>query len=855
MRKFPSTRYPKKGSVLIVIICVFVVLGILFASFLKSTSSRMYTTKKLTNTLLAREFANSLAILANHYIKNVLLNDSSSELRKFLSLPLEDTKSKSYSSNSEKNKFNDYFKSKMQNGTDNILDLLQKNSGLKNNLDKNHIEEKDWSLEVFIDKGDFTLENNSIKVGDQSPHSREKFGKIKVKITVNYIPPGTKSSVSEDYYYTNQVRVVANILPVLSKFTLYVKDVYGGSTPSSTNGKITIDNISPLNVVSTKPNGDLDDEKVRPWILNNGGENLFDTYNDFITKEKGLVYLGGGTKDNPIYLCIARGWDDEDTPEDAYGEDFHFFKQGNGKGYWKTVEIWEKDDAKKSSKGLMRSDIGFCRLEDSSQNENTELIEWQRQYELGLKDESKYNSIFRLYGVDGKESPTLVYGFVDSLCISVRLYKKTSMEYSSEKKKNVPNVKTFLLYHLFRKEDGGEEIFNWATGKDKNDNGGNDNDVSSSILNILGGYQNLGAFCSDYEDKYGEDSLTFDEYQKICTGLFKQRYNKDYTYYFAESKGASPEERDYPIERGLINDQQLKDICDENSSFKFSKIPNIDQKAEYGKIYPDKDSDNSLDDLDAFLDPDKLLIPNPNPDDSDPYPNPDDYKRIAYIVKFINKKNLSYKYRIYNNCKANYINLGNISSSDNYFYNFLKYRNLVYEDKDDDKKIVLDFNGWIFVDNSGASEDKLTLDFNSEYPKTKVVSHGGIILQNGDIYINSDINSEGGHLTIIAKNGNIYINPSVKQIDASLVAGGGQVILEGDGKNQNKLTVKGNIVMKSIEIDNKKCKGLDRGMTLEYNTNLSVIPFTRKNNLDEKDYLSEKSMLMFDIKENSILFD
>ena len=350
-------------------------------------------------------------------------------------------------------------------------------------------------------------------------------------------------------------------------------------------------------------------------------------------------------------------------------------------------------------------------------------------------------------------------------------------------------------------------------------------------------------FCSDYEDKYGEDTLTFDQYQKLCTGLFRQRYNRDYTYYLAESKGASPEERDYPIERGYFNDQQLKDICDENSNFKFSKIPNIDQKAEYGKIYTDLESnDNSLENLSEFLNSDKLSI-DTNSDDNN--------KRIAYNVKLTGEEK-SYKIRVYNNERDNTIKINNVSEASNDFYNFLKYRNLIYEDQSDNK-LSMDFNGWIYVDNQ-VGIDKLTLKF----PNSKVVSHGGIILSQGDIFIDSDIISQGKHhLTIIAENGNIIISESVNEINASLVAGGGQVKLDGNGLTTDKpVKVVGNIVMKSIEIDSskKKCKGLDRGMTLEYNTDLSVLPFTKKNNITNVDS-SEYPMLMFDLKENPTLID
>ena len=78
----------KKGSVIVVVVCLFVALLILFASFLKSSTSRVYTTKKLGDTMHAREFAQSLALLSFKYLKNIEIKDNGSSLRTVLSLPV-----------------------------------------------------------------------------------------------------------------------------------------------------------------------------------------------------------------------------------------------------------------------------------------------------------------------------------------------------------------------------------------------------------------------------------------------------------------------------------------------------------------------------------------------------------------------------------------------------------------------------------------------------------------------------------------------------------------------------------------------------------------------------------------------
>ena len=87
-------RYTKKGNVILVTVCVVVALLILLVSFLKSTTNRVFTTKKLGNITVAREFANSLAILVNNYIKNNEIKDPDGDLRKVLKLAYNDMASK-----------------------------------------------------------------------------------------------------------------------------------------------------------------------------------------------------------------------------------------------------------------------------------------------------------------------------------------------------------------------------------------------------------------------------------------------------------------------------------------------------------------------------------------------------------------------------------------------------------------------------------------------------------------------------------------------------------------------------------------------------------------------------------------
>jgi hypothetical protein len=161
--------------------------------------------------------------------------------------------------------------------------------------------------------------------------------------------------------------------------------------------------------------------------------------------------------------------------------------------------------------------------------------------------------------------------------------------------------------------------------------------------------------------------------------------------------------------------------------------------------------------------------------------------------------------------------------------------------KTNDNKKELDLNGWLYIDCDNCSE--ISLDY-----KINVVSNGGIIVSNGDINIRGDIEcSSGAHLTLLSLNKNIVIEGGVKQIDASLIAGGGQIKLMGKPDNTEELTVNGNIVMNTIENGPIKEGNLKRGLNLNYKNVLSAIPYKEDNSEEDR---SELPLLMFDLVED-----
>lgn len=717
----------KKGSVFLIVIGVFVTLLILFSTFLSFSTSRVYTTKKLGDSMHAREFANSLAILSFNYIKNVELNNNESTIRSVLSLPFSKLGNKS-----EKitDKLKEYSSTHLKNGSDDIISSLVKKSGL-NNLK--------WESTWLIHKVDF----QEIKTGNTAPYPREKTGFIRVLIKVSYNLPGNKNIENEDYIFISSIKVVANILPVLSKFSLYVKDALNGQEGDR------------FNVIDTKANGDLNDNPiVRPWVINNGesSELAKDKFDDIINDSRGIIYLGGGTDSDPIILGLARGWADEGFG--MYGEDFHFFKNSDeDAGYWKTVEIWE------SGKGLMRADIGLCNDESDD-----DLKEWQAQLGAGFAEKSKYNSLFKLYGTDGKKSPTLVFGFVDSLYASIRMYK---FDKDCE----------FLLY-IDKEED-----YSFYTTYD-----------AEAYMASEEGYGEIQNFYQDYMAKNGNSELKYEDYlNNFASKLWRSRYNNDYTYILTNNTVPYPD----------ISDDKLNKLCQQEANDIFEKVP-FTEKAHYEKIFGD-----NINNLETFLNPTLLRIDGNS-------------ENIQDNIK--NQERLSY------NIKA--------SETKGSLMNYLIERKLL---KTNDNKNELDLNGWLYIECDTGSE--IILD-----NKINVVSNGGIIVSNGDLNIKGDIEcSPGAHLTLLSLNNNIIIEDGVKNIDASLIAGGGQIKLFGKPDNTEELTVNGNIVMNTIEKGQIKDGNLKRGLKLNYKNILSAIPYKEDNSEDDR---TELPLLMFNLDEN-----
>ena len=671
------SRNNKKGNVILVVICVIVALLILLASFFKSTTSRIFTTKKLSNVMIAREFASSLAILSTHYIKNHELKDKGSSLIKELSLPYDKMSDEKKEDITEKLK--NFVKEKVNNNSEDVLTLLEKESGLN---------ELSWNLSWSILKDDF----KPINVGnsEKAPYPREKTGLVKLNINITHVLPGTKTPTTEDYIFSSTVSVTANIFPVLSKFTLYIEDVFDGEEPNNKNGYR-------FNVIDTLASGDLKNgATIRPWVLNNGetSKDARSTYDDLVNDPRGFVYLGGGNKEHPIILGIARGWSDEGFGK--YGEDFHFFKNENKKaGYWKTFEIFNSS----TRQGIMMSNIGLC---NDISDDN--LQSWQEQLAGSRYEEaSKYHSIFKLFGTDSQKSPTMVLGFVDSVCDSIRMFK------DSDGKVN------FLSYletqKQFESMSGlsvdGVPPFNFGTG--------------SRIVE----------FVNAFLDKFGFP-LELDGYNDtFASRLLQNRYNEDYTYILTNNK------IDYPISRGNINDDKLKKLCDASNTILINEVPS-NGNARYSDIFG-----SDLTKLSVFLDKEKLFIDGTTPDPNDIEPKRNLRLMDSFHVKEIDSQK-AYSKTINDYLTNNgYLNNGSLDL--NGFIYFDVDENISY-DFEVDKLKVMRNSGIIFSKGDIRIKGDIDSDPNSHF--SLVTLNGNITIERGVKNINASLITKEGQVKL-----------------------------------------------------------------------------------------------------------
>lgn len=704
-----KTRFnnSKKGSVLIISIAIFVALLAILGGFLKSTTQRQYATKKLNTVLLAREFSNSIAVLATHKLRDSELKDLSSKFVEELRRPLKDMPA-------------------LAKGDITEAELTTLYGGLIDDLKKANSELGELAFKV----------NWSCSKEDFAPlleaYPREKTGAIKIFVEVDYMAPGSKNKITESYLYSVKAKVTANIVPVLSKFTLYMEDALAGEPEER------------FNTIRTDSRGHmLNGNEYRPWILKNGPNLTVTSYKSFAEEAYGLVYLGnpnssGGEKN--INLALSRSWNE---PGEC-SEGFHFLANGRGDGLY-TVE-------KLDGIYQMNWEIGLADDKDG------EAQFWYDLVRHGFHEMSKYSSILKLYGAEQDSvSPTLVLGNVKARSLCARAYKgilDNYVEYGP-----LPYIENELAFINFSGVTGIES----------------DEDFS------------FKPFSTSYKNQHGRD-LTFDVYkEKYNSVLLEFPYNRSLLYMATNYQDRHPENS------GVI--------AKTDELFKFTTGGSLDQNLmakvpePFHKIY----NVDSLEKMNDFLDYEKTFL---------------NGARISHTIDLTKEKN------------------SNLATE-------LKKRHLL-----DEKELKLNLNGWVYV----KSDSPITISEKS----ITLTSHGGIILERGNILVKAPVTPLGGDylLQLVALDGNIDIEAS-GDLSLALTASSksssdnGQVKLIGKATS-NRVKIIGNVAVKHI----KSVKDhMARGLRIDYNPSLAALP----DNMSEEN--NEENLLMFAIDEVASLVE
>ena len=749
----------KRGNSIAIVIGIFILLMAIMASFFQSGIKSTYTANLVGEKLLAQKFASSVALVTCQYIKSILPqrngeNPLSMELHDALSVPFGMMKSESRIPSSGES-LSDILNDKLKVESEGILNyLIKEYTETENNrLGLRGLEIKD--LHIELRKSEFQPKPLTMK--DEHFFPREKEGYLHICFDVHYIVPGKKSSetAKESYRFSSKVKVCSNIVPVLSKFNLYIGSALGQNDEASNQR---------FNMIKTNCNGLLKEgESVRPWVLDNGPLNKSARdFDSFVNYQTGFVYLGGGTPSKPIILGLALVG--EVTYSNRYyGEGFHLYKnQTTGAGYWKIFKKLGENGF------VMQADMGLWDNDDDAEG-NKKYKHYRDRFSQACQKQTKRNSIFKLYGIDDSESPTVVLGYVNSMVGSVREFilfdtPISSGFYDRDELEYIDDIREFELAIENTFED------------DDNDNGAGE-----------GNYE-IDHLYACYMENMGTP-LTMDKYNKeFATQLSKFNYNLGLLNYCTGNSVVNPLKQHF-------TEQKITELCtmpkglgsNPNNGSVFTSIPGI-----YSRIYPDK----NLEDIDVFLEEKAIK------------------ERCSWFYELNENENIS---------------------------DFLKK----YGYLTPDGRLVME--GWGYIKNKGANPVEIPAI-------SSVDGQGGLVIEpmNGgsaNIIIKDDIVERTGHLTLIALKGSIVIAENVRHVDASLIAGGGQLILEG---NESNLEIKGNVAMKEIDGSESGLSKIRRGLKLVYNPNLAALPFCNDNTDSSR---SERDMLMYSIEDEPRLSD
>jgi len=262
-------------------------------------------------------------------------------------------------------------------------------------------DELQETVTVVITRDDFSASGPA-----REAYPREKTGHIGLKINMKLVN-ADKIISSADFIYSCPVRIATVHAPVLSKFNLYIENAsIAGKEKEHAWNQVGVDQFG--NFAETR-------SSARPLVLNNDdNQNLpvRTEFRSFVEAPRGLVYLGGSSR---LFLNLARS--DVMAPNADSGEGFQFFRNRGFDGFYPVAAA--------SSPEAGRLLISFMDqgVSDDPDNRNTSFYNRILSGHFGRQqiEEGRMNlaSIFRLFGTQGKPSPTLVLGHVYSAFLTI----------------------------------------------------------------------------------------------------------------------------------------------------------------------------------------------------------------------------------------------------------------------------------------------------------------------------------------------------------------------------------------------------------------------------------------------------
>ena len=405
----PSGKVPRRsrGSVMIVVGVILFVLLLFSGGFIQYMLSTSRQTHRQTEQRFTGMVAQALATLAVHKIQLGIVRDQTSDLYQYLVKP-------------------------MAAGAA-LGDLALADLDLKSGT-PNFATVVDALMAPLASFGQVTYKVQIGALGaDFKPcglnkyYPREKRGLVRITVTTTFRKVNdSKPPVVEDFNFLCRVKVTAALMPVLSKFTMYVENAFDGDS-------------NRLNAVSTSVNGNHTGGS-RPWLFDHGDKTHLPRLVDLVKSPRGLVFLGGGK----VHLNLARGWKQPGGGSGEYSEELLMYQGLSGDGDGLFVDKWLPSDAQK--------DWGYTGWEQGMTDDVSATTpgaaEWwdfvRQDPDIESKKKARHNSVLKLFGTGTTLSPTLVLGQVYRATICARAYKCLLLDASTNQPQFSPNFLPYL---------------------------------------------------------------------------------------------------------------------------------------------------------------------------------------------------------------------------------------------------------------------------------------------------------------------------------------------------------------------------------------------------------------------------